>query len=121
MGGLCFSGIGKEGSVCGPLSRTSGKWQVSTGGGLQPSWRRDAKEIFYIAPDNKLMAAEVKAGGPGFEIGAVRPLFETRPFRSGGWPYDPAADGQRFLVNYAGQQPDAAITLVLNWNAEAKN
>jgi hypothetical protein len=34
------------------LQGSSGKWQVSRGGGSYPRWRRDGKEIFYIAPDN---------------------------------------------------------------------
>jgi Tol biopolymer transport system component len=97
-----------------------GKWQVSTAGGNWPRWRRDGKEIFYLSPDNKVMAAEVRASSSSFEIGAVQPLFETRPFRSGGAAFDVSADGQRFIVDYAQEQPTAAITLVVNWTAEVK-
>src|SRR6266487_1754115 len=32
----------------------AGKWQVSTGGGIQPRWRADGKELYFIAPDEKL-------------------------------------------------------------------
>jgi hypothetical protein len=97
-----------------PFPGPGGKRQISTGGGCQPTWRRDAKEIFYLALDNKLMAAEVKMTGSNLEVGAVNPLFETRLFRGGGWSYDAAADGQRFVVNYSPEQPAAAITLVVN-------
>jgi hypothetical protein len=41
-----------------------GKWQVSTTGGNWPRWRHDGKEIFYLAPDNTLMAAEVNLQVP---------------------------------------------------------
>jgi eukaryotic-like serine/threonine-protein kinase len=103
-----------------PFPGPGGKRQVSTGGGTWPRWRRDGKEIFYLSPDNKVMAAEVKANGSIFEIGAVRALFETRPYRSGDAVFDVTADGQRFIVDYVGEQPTAAITLVVNWTAEAK-
>ena len=39
-----------------------GKWQVSTGGGEQPRWRRDGKELFYLSSDGKMMAAPVTTG-----------------------------------------------------------
>ncbi|MFN2453128.1 MAG: protein kinase [Pyrinomonadaceae bacterium] len=98
-----------------------GKWQISNGGGAQPHWRRDGKELFYIAADKKLMAVEVKAGAT-FEIGTPTALFQTRvagytlPNR-----YAPTQDGQRFLVNSvleeASQTP---ITVILNWNSTLK-
>ena len=81
------------------------------------------RRVFYLAPDNKLMAATVNGRGSGFEVGAVRPLFETRPSlgpvrRS---PYDVSADGQRFLVNTLVEQAGAApITIVVNWTAGLK-
>jgi eukaryotic-like serine/threonine-protein kinase len=103
-----------------PFPGPGGKWQVSTGGGTWPRWRRDGKEILYLSPDNKLMAAEVRASGSSFEIGAVRALFETRPYRSGGATFDVSADGQRFIIDYAQEQPSAAITLVVNWTADLK-
>jgi Tol biopolymer transport system component len=37
----------------------AGKWQVSRGGGTEPRWRGDGKEIFYIAPSGMLMAVPV--------------------------------------------------------------
>ena len=43
--------------------QTGGKWLVSVAGGTQPRWRRDGREIYYVAPDNKLMAVEVKPSG----------------------------------------------------------
>ncbi len=76
---------------------------------------------FYLSPDNKMMAAEVKENGSSFEVGAVHTLFETRPYRSGGLePFDVTADGQRFIIDYLEEQPSAAITLVVNWPADLK-
>lgn len=42
-----------------PPSSRGGKWLVSRGGGVQPRWRRNGKELFYISPDSKMMAVEV--------------------------------------------------------------
>jgi eukaryotic-like serine/threonine-protein kinase len=100
-----------------PFPGPGGKWQVSPGGGWAPRWRRDGKEIFYLSSDNKMMSAEVKANGSNFEIGAVKPLFETRPNRTYGG-YDVSADGQRFVIAFETGQPNTAITLVVNWDAE---
>jgi Tol biopolymer transport system component len=100
-----------------PFPGPGGKRQVSTAGGNYPRWRGDGNEIFYLAPDNKLMAAAVNGRGTSFEVGAVRPLFDTR--QAGvRYAYDVTADGQRFLVNTAVEEADAApITVVVNWTA----
>jgi Tol biopolymer transport system component len=39
-----------------------GKWQVSIGGGEQPRWRGDGRELFYLSSDDKMMAAPVTTG-----------------------------------------------------------
>jgi Tol biopolymer transport system component len=96
-----------------------GKWQISTAGGDKPRWSRDGKELYYIAPDRKMMAVPVKVGPP-FEPGVALPLFETRVV--GFFPYDVSADG-RFLL-YTPSEAEAAasspVTIVLNWQAELK-
>jgi len=103
-----------------PFPGPGGKWQISTAGGLYPRWRQDGTELFYLALDNKLMAAAVNGKGPSFEIGAVKPLFETRTAGIR-YPYDVSADGQRFLINTAPEQAvSAPFTVVLNWTAGLK-
>jgi eukaryotic-like serine/threonine-protein kinase len=103
-----------------PFPGPGGKWQVSSGGGDFPRWRRDGKELFYLSLDSKMMAAEIKASGSSFAIGAVRQLFETRAYRSQVGAYDVTADGQRFIIAYEPGQPNEAITLVENWDADLK-
>jgi len=102
---------------------SGGKWQVSTAGGAQPQWRRDGRELYYISPDRKLMAVEVKGDGSTFEVGVPKVLFELRV---PGIPgprnyYVAAAAGRRFLVTSvleeATPQP---ISVVLNWTADLK-
>ena len=56
---------------------SGGKWQISTSGGMQPWWRSDGKELYYISNDDKLMGVEVKPGG-SFEATAPRALFISR-------------------------------------------
>jgi dipeptidyl aminopeptidase/acylaminoacyl peptidase len=108
-----------------PFPGPGGKWQISVGGGNEPRWRRDGKELFYLGPDNRLMAAAVNGEGSAFEVGAVRSLFDTRPGSPAGGPswysYDVSPDGQRFLVNVPAEStPAAPITLVVNWPAALK-
>jgi serine/threonine protein kinase/Tol biopolymer transport system component len=100
---------------------TGGKWQVSTGGGAQPRWRKDGKELFYIAPDRRLMAVEVTLG-PSFQMGTPTPLFQTQvnnftsPNR-----YVVSGDGQRFLINSTVQEASRTpIVVILNWAAGIK-
>jgi Tol biopolymer transport system component len=104
-----------------PFPGPGGKRQISTGGGSYPRWRHDGAEIFYFAPDRKLMAAAVSGKGESFEVGAVKPLFETRAVLGFRYFYDVSADGQRFLINTAPEQAASApITVVLNWTAGLK-
>jgi Tol biopolymer transport system component len=103
-----------------PYPGPGGKWQISTAGGGIPRWRRDGTEIFYIAPDYKLMAAGINGKGSSIEVGAVKPLFQTHMVGNR-HEYDVSADGQRFLVNSAPEQEASApITVVLNWIAGLK-
>ena len=100
---------------------SGGKWQVSTGGGAQPHWRRDGKELFYVAADRKLMAVDVKFGST-FETSAPKALFQTQVVRyEAPNRYVVIGDGRRFLVNSPVEEvSQTPITVVLNWNAALK-
>jgi eukaryotic-like serine/threonine-protein kinase len=91
------------------------QWTISATGGDKPRWSRDGKELFYIAPDGKMMAVPIK-GGPAFEPGVPIPLFTTRV--TGFMPFDVAPDG-RFLINTmpADATSRSSITVVVNWFA----
>jgi len=104
----------------GSVGATVGKRQISTAGGAYPRWRRDGKELFYIAPDRRLMAAEVSVKGTTLEVGAVHPLFG--PVNgAASFQYDVSADGQRILAIVAPEQQGAEpLTLVQNWAAALK-
>jgi Tol biopolymer transport system component len=111
---------GRDEVYVAPFPGPGRKWQISTNGGDRPRWRRDLREIYYMSPDNKIMAVEVRALGDTFTLGAAKALFETRPMR-GGTAYDVTGDGQRFLVNTLVQaQSSVPLTLVVNWPAAVK-
>ena len=96
----------------------TGKWQVSRGGGNEPRWRGDGKELFYIAPSGMLMAVPVN-GATIFATGTPTPLFQIHgraPISSTDvFTYDVAKDGKRFLVNrYVKPEHVAPLTILLN-------
>ena len=103
-----------------PFPGPGGKRQISAGGGEYPRWRADGKEIFYAAPNGKLMAAEVSIKDTTIEVGAVSPLAVPVNLNLL-YPYDVSADGQRFLVAAPVEQKSPApLTLVQNWTALLK-
>jgi serine/threonine protein kinase/Tol biopolymer transport system component len=104
-----------------PFPGSGGKIQISTTGGTQPRWRNDGKEIFYVAPDGRLMAAEVKPNGSSLEIGRVQPLVSGLPTELAITEYDVSSDGKRFLVTMPSEPPTPEpLTLVQNWTAGLK-
>jgi eukaryotic-like serine/threonine-protein kinase len=102
---------------------SGGKWMVSKGGGFEPRWRRDGKELFYISPDGTLWSVDVSTS-PTFKPGVPRSLFQTTTrFSPNYFRYDVTTDGQRFLANEPVDSTagySAPITVVLNWQAMLK-
>ena len=94
-----------------------GKWTISTAGGDKPRWSRDGRELFYVAPDGKMMAVPVKTGAT-FEPGLPVPLFDVGVL-TGFFPYVVTRDG-RFLMHTLADGIGAAappMTVVLNWRS----
>ena len=82
-----------------PETQTT-RWQVSTGGGANPRWRRgDGSELFFVRPNGDLVAVPV-GPGPVFTAGVPSVLFSTEPFQSAepAVGYDVHPDGKRFLM-----------------------
>jgi eukaryotic-like serine/threonine-protein kinase len=103
-----------------PSPTTNGKRvQITFGGGSQPRWRGDGRELFYLSQDNQLMAVAVKSGIE-FESGRPRPMFQvrgTRPFHDYLYEYDVTPDGQHFLFNLSREGTVSPLTVVVNWNS----
>jgi eukaryotic-like serine/threonine-protein kinase len=97
-----------------------GKWQISTGGGTDPNWRADGRELYYRGPDQKLMAVEITENGGSLQAGIPKPLFLGRvAIGNARNKYAPAGDGQRFLfIAPLGRDAMAPTTVVLNWMAD---
>ncbi|MFI5113785.1 MAG: protein kinase [Terriglobales bacterium] len=102
-----------------PFPSINGKWQVSNGGGQEPRWRQDGKELFYLSADGKMMAAAVTTGA-SFKAGSPVALFQThrrQPVSSqDDFSYDVSGDGQRFLIATKMDEANAApLSILLNW------
>ena len=114
-------------------SDESGKWEciqsfpvanrkeiISVGGGIEPRWRRDGRELFYLGTDRMLTTVTVSSEGGVFKGTKATPLFRA-PVPSLNvfinW-YSPTPDGQRFIINTtAGTGTVQPITVLVNWNA----
>jgi hypothetical protein len=93
------------------------KWQVSAAGGSQPRWRPDGRELFYRAPDDRLLAAPVKLG-PTFEAGAPRTVLESCGLALAPREvprYDVTADGRFLVLCAAPDQGASGTNVVLDW------
>jgi Tol biopolymer transport system component len=98
----------------GGSASVGGSVLVSRGGGTAPRWRGDGRELFYLAPNGKMMAVDVIAGQE-FRVGTPTSLFQTP---AGAIVGDVTADGKRFLlVTPVGQSPSVPFTVVLHWTA----
>jgi serine/threonine protein kinase len=97
-----------------------GKWQVSSAGGEQPKWRSDGKELFYLAPDGKIMTTPVTIGA-NFDAGSPVALFQANPREmvatSERFAYDVSKDGQRFLINTQLKSTLTPMSVVMDWAA----
>lgn len=94
----------------GPGSGT----RISINGGTDAQWRGDAREIFYLAPDGRLMAVPIvlPPDGRGIETGTPVGLFAIGPNAA----FFASPDGQRFLVNtLLDGETTPPITVLLNW------
>jgi serine/threonine protein kinase/Tol biopolymer transport system component len=113
---------GKMEIYVSPFLSATGKWQLSTGGGQEPRWRQDGKELFYVSAEGKMMAVAVTAGA-SFEAGSPVALFQTHRRQSIAaqdvFSYDVSGGGQRFLIATKVDEANAApLSALLNWASE---
>jgi serine/threonine-protein kinase len=104
------------------------RWTISTGGGKQPKWAPNGREIFYVSPTDAMMSVAIQQRGIGFATGAPTKLFEGQYYfgdiSKSGRTYDVSPrDGRFLMMKYAGDtEPvrSADIEVVLNWFDELK-
>jgi Tol biopolymer transport system component len=99
------------------------RWPISTDGGVSPRWRRDGRELFYIATastlpfgatvsDGRLMAVEVSGSAERFIAGIPKLLFPVSARNS---QYHPTHDGTRFFINTGSGASALPVTVTVNW------
>jgi len=95
--------------------------QISTTGGVQPTWRADGQELFFVTPTDQLMAVDVVTAGTTLRTGAVRMLFQTSLAQFGGSVgYAVSRDGQKFLIREPPGRASGSIEqlyIVTNWTS----
>ncbi len=115
----------KPGAAGTASGAAGGQRLVSAAGGIYPVWRPDGRELYYLNPAGAMMAAPFTVTGTALEPGAPVVLFPTRIYGGGveqigqGRQYDVAPDG-RFLINAVMDSAAAPITLIQNWQPDAK-
>jgi serine/threonine-protein kinase len=105
----------------------AGLWQISTGGGQQPVWAANGRELFYLSLTGAMMSVAVDPQSASFRSPTAKQLF-TGDYVMGGVGnvtrhYDLSPDGQRFLMlKEAGGAPNAAnqIVVVQNWGEQLR-
>jgi DNA-binding winged helix-turn-helix (wHTH) protein/Tol biopolymer transport system component len=128
--------VSPDGQWLAYTSDESGTWEVyvqsfpvrghrrtiSTNGGAQPRWRKDGKELFYLASDRRLMTVKIqqKLDAQGMlDVSEPEPLFQTSirgPLERQWLDYAVAGNGQRFLICET-ERTDPSMTVLLNWTA----
>lgn len=93
--------------------------RLSTAGGNFPVFSPDGREVYYVAPGNKLMAVALKMAGNSVQPDAPKELFVLSASDSPVSPYDIGKDG-RFLVRADVPRPSRSLTAIVNWQALIK-
>ena len=103
------------------FTASGGKWQISSGGGDQPQWRQDGKELFYLSPAKRLMAVSINTiAGPAIEAGIPVQLLElfvqARSLTGDRNDYVVMENGRKFIVcSFVDREKARPITIVSNW------
>src|SRR5262249_25605021 len=96
---------------------TSRRWRVSTSGGDDPQWRRDGRELFYVAANGWLTAVAVTDHGESISFGAPQTLFRIpMKYTLLRNRYSVGADGNHFLVDLpVDEDAGVPMTVIVNW------
>jgi serine/threonine-protein kinase len=105
----------------------SGRWQVSTAGGMRPFWSRSGRELFFLSA-NRMFVAEVRPGA-AFDYSKPLPLFDFgMAYQLGGAPFrqfDISPDGKRFVLvknlETGATSAHSSIVVVQSWFRELKS
>jgi hypothetical protein len=104
------------------------RFTVSTGGGTQPRWLRNGRELFYLSPQNDMMSVQIGNGDSWSSTAPVK-LFDASGYYTGGTAnpygnYDVAKDGRFLMIKPKGTTgegaPSTNLIVVQNWFEELK-
>ena len=116
---------GQDEIYVAPFPGRGRDWQISTDGGISPSWPQEGDEIVYLGPDATLRAVAIRGQGNALEVEKPTTLLQTRgrsPLVSPAGPvpvFSPTPDATKFLVITQGESPPVGpLKLVTNWMAE---
>jgi serine/threonine protein kinase/Tol biopolymer transport system component len=104
----------------------SGRWKISSKGGLVPRWRRDGRELLFLDSNQtaNVWSVEVTPRGTGLEFGVPVKLFRA-PFANNSY-FAMSADARRIYANLdvrsinESESDPRPLTLILNWAAGLK-
>ena len=113
-GWLSFTAGDRPSNVFIQHLETGARFQVSTGGGSDPTWAASARELFFRV-GSRMMVVELSFNGPSVRIGRPQTLFEGDYFDSG---YDVTPDGKRFVMVRIADANTRSLSVRLNWPAE---
>ncbi len=93
---------------------------MSSHRGVQPIWRRDGKELFYLAPDGTITSVSIESAA-SLKLGSPRALFNSgvswlNQYSDGVSQYAPSVDGQRFyLLEPVQSPPEGELHIMTRW------
>jgi len=103
---------GQDEVIVRPFPAREPSQRISRDGGMHPAWRRDGKELFFLAPDGTMMAIGFDPLTGRQDATGPQKLFATQVALNNNHPYAVTADGQRFLMPVPLHDPPR---LVLDW------
>jgi Tol biopolymer transport system component len=104
-----------------PMPATGARWQVTQDGGKHPQWSASGKELYYVSPEMKVMAAPIGVREGALDVGAPRIFLDARLSpndRTGqGCQYAVLGDGR--IIAVTANDTVVPATVTLNWAARA--
>jgi dipeptidyl aminopeptidase/acylaminoacyl peptidase len=101
-----------------PFPPTGERFQISTEGGVQPRWRSDGRELYYLGPDGQVMVVAMPDGNPT-KAQSPQPLFGLRLDPSPAFDqFAVVGNGERFIVRRPlrpGGADTAPVHVLVNW------
>jgi eukaryotic-like serine/threonine-protein kinase len=99
------------------------KRKISTGGGLNPAWNPNGRELFYRSMNGDVLTVDIRVSGPTIDVGIPKVLFRfgnSTPYSLS--RFGVSADGKRFLLGESAKQEPTVpeISVLLNWWADLK-